>query len=281
MHDNQIKPKKVRQKKSGNISIFDDLKYAPTQKDKNFQTLEQVLTQPQTSIPKQFRAVDLTSILNLKEKVNLNQDEELSSFMKNSEFVGFVGLRAIMYQYNSKLYALNLYSLLKDFLYQKLLFFFANYTQQRLSPPIDIKQFIQIVSNENNVDSDFDFAPFSAMLDDYFSMSIKDGILYSLPRAIPGYTPSLSTLPLFLHQITHSFDWEDEDECLEGLLNALSSLYSVCPEDEEDPNLMKRLQNEIAAAILPLLKTDEYKPSHELKTFNSLCEIPYESIQNE
>lgn len=272
------KPKKTRQKKSGNISIFDDLKYDPTLKNKNLQTLEQVLTQPQISIPRQFRVVDLTSIKNMKEKVNANYDQELSTFIRNSEFVGFIGLKAVLYQNDSNLYAFNLYSLLKDFLFQNLLYYFANYTQQRLSPPINIKQFIQIISNEDSSDSDFDFAPFAAMLDDYFAISIKDGVLYSLPRALSGYSPSLSTLPLFLYQITHSFDWEDEDDCLEGLLNALSSLYSVCPEDDDDPNLMKRLQNEIATTILPLLKTDEYKPSIELKNSQSFCEIAYNYI---
>lgn len=271
-HDLIIKPKKTRQKKSGNIGIFDDLKYDPTIKDKNFQTLEQVLTQPQITIPKQFRVVDLTSINKMKEKVKMNHSEEMSAFLKDSEFVGFIGLKAVLYQNNSRLYAFNLYSILKNFLFQKLLFYFANFTQQRLSSPVNIKQYIQIVSADYNEDFEFD----SAMLDDYFSMSIKDGILYSLPRVLPGYSPSLSTLPLFLYQITHSFDWGDEDDCLEGLLNALSSLYSVCPEDDDDPNLMKRLQNEIATSILPLLKTDEYKPSFDLK--NSFCEITYKSI---
>lgn len=274
----QIKPKKPRQKNSGNISIFDDLKYEPSQKDKNFQTLEQVLTQPQISIPRQFRVVDLTSINNMKEMINLNQDEELTTFFKNQEFVGFIGLRAVLFKVNSNLYAFNLYSLLKDFMFQRLLAYFANYTQHRLSPPVNIKQYINIISNE---EKDFDFSPFSAMLDDYFSISIQDGVLYSLPRAITGYSPSLSTLPLFLNEITHSFDWEDEDECLQGLLSSLSSLYSVCPEDEEDPHLMKRLQNEIATSIIPLLNTDEYKPSKELQNCLSFCNIPYNVIENE
>lgn len=272
--DLPAKAKKPRNK-FGNINIFEDLKYEPKiPKDPKLQTLEQVLTKPQVSIPKYFIQVNLPSIKSLREQVDLNQDERLTNFFKECEFVGFTGLTSILFRNSDKLYAFNLFSLIKDFIYQRLLAYFQNYTQQRMNPPINIADFIELEMNEGESEIKFDFAPHAAMLDDYFSISIQDGILYSLPKCITGYSPSLSGLPLFLKKLAQEIDWEDEIECLGGLINELSNLYSVMPQDEDDRDLMKKMQNEIVVAILPLLKSDDYKPSKDLWNCHSVCEIP-------
>ncbi|OHT12559.1 DNA mismatch repair protein [Tritrichomonas foetus] len=272
-----IPPKPKKKKTKENVGIFDDLKYDPivTCKkpiDRSLQTLEQVLTQPQVSVPKPFRVVDLTSILSMKAEVINSCDFDLAQALKNHEFVGFIGLRLILLQVDSELYAFNLYALLKDFFYQRVLNYFANYSKQFMNPPISIEKSIHIISNDPY---QFDFEPHQTMLEDYFNMSIKDNLLHSLPQPLSGYTPSFTTLPLFLYQITHDVDWEDEYECFSGLFDALSSLYSVNPEDEEDEELTKKLQNEITNTILPLLKTDEYKPSTSLKNDVSICALPF------
>ena len=271
---NDLPPKPKKKTVKDNIGIFDDLKYDPLLNkkpiDRNLQTLEQVLTQPQVAVPKPFRVVNLESVKDLRKKVEESFDKDIDPIIKNGDFVGFIGLKCALVQYQSKLYLINLYSLIKDFLYQWMLKYFANFNQQRFNPPISIEKCIQVISNEY---SSYDFSSSAPMLTDYFSISIMDNLLYSLPQTICGYTPSYTTLPLFFKQLASKVNWEEEEECYIGVLDALSSLYSVNPEDEENAHLTKRLQNEIMTTIFPALKTEEYKPSGNLRDCISICQV--------
>lgn len=258
--------------------FFEDLKFEPlkpknTEIDPHSQTLEQVLTGfSKTIIPKTFRKVQLQSINNLKENVNLNEDCELNKILKQSSFCGFIGLRAIILQNESFLYVISLFALLKDFFYQKILESFANFSQYRIQPPVSIDEILNVITDNESLSTQFEAK--SPLLLDYFSISIHDSKLYSMPIIINGYQPTYSTMPLFLYQLITKVNWEEEEECLAGIIDILSSLFSVVPEDSANKEIEKRLQHEILTVIYPEIKKSEYKPSTKLSQFYQRITLP-------
>jgi DNA mismatch repair protein MLH1 len=93
-----------------------------------------------------------------------------------------------------------------------------------------------------------------------------------MPLIIDGYTPSFAAMPLFLRNLASIIDWENEKGCFEGVLNELSSLYSILPDDERGESV-KRLQNEVMTVILPEVKKDAFKPSDLLIQQSSVLRV--------
>ena len=272
----EISTKNMRIKKK---TCFEDLKYEPlkpkpTTIDPHLQTLEQVLTgSAKVIVPKSFRKVQLQSICNLKEKVISNEDCELKKILKHSSFCGFIGLQAILLQKESSLYIVSLYALLKDFFYQRILELFANFPQYRIQSAISINDALSTITSNDSLGPMIESK--SPLLLDYFSISVHGSTLYSLPIIINGYQPTFSTIPLFLYQLATKVNWEEEEECFDGIIDALSSLFSVIPEDGVSSEIEKRLQHEILTIIYPEIKKNEYKPSIKLSQSFQEITIPF------
>lgn len=68
------------------------------------------------------------------------------------------------------------------------------------------------------------------MLIDYFSIGIvlddKEYLLSELPQVILGYNPNYSNLPVFLYKLSRNINWNNENECLDGIMMLLSEFYS-------------------------------------------------------
>lgn len=72
----------------------------------------------------------------------------------------------------------------------------------------------------------------SAMLQDYFGIDINgDGSLVSIPDLLPGYTPCLHELPLFLWQLSQLPNWDEEEQCFGGISNCLGAFYAALPDE--------------------------------------------------
>ncbi|KAG8461227.1 hypothetical protein KFE25_002416 [Diacronema lutheri] len=65
------------------------------------------------------------------------------------------------------------------------------------------------------------------MLDEYLSVGIVGGCIYSLPQLISGYVPPLCQLPRFVVELATEVDWTAEAPCFAGLASALGALYAV------------------------------------------------------
>ena len=102
------------------------------------------------------------------------------------------------------------------------------------------------------------------MLKDFFNINIENGQLYTMPLLIPGYSPSFSSLPIFIQRIISEINWENEYECITGIINELSMLYAVSQEDILNEDITNRLQNELKNIIFPEMKTSLFIPSKEL-----------------
>ena len=256
------KPKSTRSKSVQRSTLFEELKFAPKQKiaeDMGMRTLEQMFTPP-TIIAKPFRKVELKSILQMRAGILENESTTLTNIIKNSKFVGFVGLNNLLLQSGDGLFLCNTYGLIKDFFVHKILDLFQNFSQYRLPRCIDIEQTVNVIGKDGKAAAEVLQAN-SALLLDYFSISIDNGKLYSMPSLVYGYKPSYSSMPLFLYNIATNVDWEDEAECLAYLIDEIASVSSPIPEDELDEEVAKRLKNEIMSLIIPAMNGDMYSAS--------------------
>jgi hypothetical protein len=112
-----------------------------------------------------------------------------------------------------------------------------------------------------------------SMPKDFFSISIEDDILYSLPHVLDGYTPSSSAMTLFLMELGSTINWADERPCFEAILGLLASLCAVVPDDDEDGPLSKRVQHEIMTVVLPEIRKEAFRPSVTLDDEGSVIRV--------
>lgn len=70
------------------------------------------------------------------------------------------------------------------------------------------------------------------MIDEYFSIEIKDGKLLALPLLLNNHVPPLHRLPDFLYRLGRMVDWEEEKNCFQTLATELSLFYALSKEYE-------------------------------------------------
>ena len=272
-------PPKVEQK-AKKMSLFDELRFEPAKQkapavDPTMRTIEQVLTcAPKSVIPKAYRVVNLISVRELREAVLSNEDLEMCELFRNHEFVGFIGLRCILLRSHETIYMCSLFAIIREFFYQRMLDYFANFPQLRLNPPVKLSECLECQTPDYEEVLERLYSK-SALLRDYFSIMIENGILYALPYALEGYQPTLSALPLFLLKLASAMEIETEKECFYSVLDNLASLYSVTPIDESDPSVVSTLQHAILNVILPEMRKEQFHPSVWLKNDQSVMELPH------
>ncbi|EJU03397.1 hypothetical protein DACRYDRAFT_106555 [Dacryopinax primogenitus] len=90
----------------------------------------------------------------------------------------------------------------------------AAITEQALNPGKIIKSILKTIMAQR------------AMLAEYFSLEItSSGEMSTLPLLLPGYTPNLDRLPLFLMRLAPQVNWTSESECCSTFLQSLVLLY--------------------------------------------------------
>lgn len=265
--------------RTGKLNVFDEIRFEPANPkvlpDPGTRTIEQVLTSaPKTIIPRAFRSVDLDSVKNMRARVVSDGDERLKTMFRDHECVGLVGLKYLIFRYCGGTYMCSLFAVLYELFYQRILDGFANLPQLRLNPPVKIDECLEVTEcNQEHIKEVLHSR--EALLRDYFSISIEKGVVYSLPVVVEGYTPSLTCFPLFLRNIAELVNWEEEEECFDGIINTIASLYAAVEIDEDNDKRMTRLQNEIVNVLLPELKKSSFRPSKHLLEEESVIEIPY------
>ncbi|KAH8918926.1 MutL 1 [Atractiella rhizophila] len=208
---------------------------------------------------------NLTSVKVLRDAVSEGEEPELTTIIRNHTFVGIVDLTdgTALLQHGKKLYLLRYFRFAEELFYQLGLRQFGTFGRLKLQPapsvasllelairaqkgPIEkagltteqvLRETTQILGSEQR----------RGMLHEYFSLEIdNEGNILSLPILLPGYTPNLDKLPLFLLRIAAEVEWYDEELCFTGFLRELSFLYSPTPlfssrsdastsQKEEDP----------------------------------------------
>ncbi|CEQ39385.1 SPOSA6832_00914, partial [Sporobolomyces salmonicolor] len=237
----------------------------------------------------------LTSVRQLRQEVLHERNEALDTLFKNHSFVGVADLdhSVTLIQHQTKLYLINHTAIAEELFYQLGLRQFGRLSRIKLKPPPDLKQLIRLAIERDagrsaaklSIDQIVDPPPTKelrhrrclvrifttlcdarAMLDEYFSFEISDsGALSSLPLVLPGHSPDLQKLPLFLFRIGAHVTWTSEKACFTSFLRELAYFYSpatASPFSALSEDAQKRL---IQYTILPAAKQYLVPPSRLLE----------------
>lgn len=180
---------------------------------------------------KEFEQVPLKSVQELLRGVRLSASAQLLGLFSEHTFVGVVdverGLAAI--QVDVRLYLVEYFDVSREFFHQIGLVQFANFGTIHLGDGLPVQQLLAKVSSNTasaNLDNMLAMAP---MLEEYFQIIFKkkgeDWRLVQLPLMLPDYTPPISKLPRFVADLANGIDWEEEQECLNGVVTALASFH--------------------------------------------------------
>ncbi|BGP34824.1 DNA mismatch repair protein Mlh1 [Rhodotorula toruloides] len=187
----------------------------------------------------------LTSVRQLRKEVVEARHEGLDALIKGHIFVGVADLDTCksMIQHQTKLYIVDHAAISEELFYQLGLRQFGRFSRIKLQPPQDLRKLVQLAVDRASGEAAVKPAPHKvvervcsilhgarAMLDEYFSFSISDdGKIKSLPLVLPGYSPDMNKLPLFLLRIGAHVDWEREKPCFATFLRELAFFYSPAP----------------------------------------------------
>lgn len=237
--------------------------------------------------------VDLQSILELRAEIEKNSSSRLTELFANHIYVGIVdeNKRLAALQYDVKLILFDYASILNEFFYQVSLLQFSNYGRIEFSEPIAIRELLgYVITNDTNskpIDAILDlFESMSEMFEEYFNIRIKDGLLYSLPLIIKNFMPSLNKLPLFLFRMGNLIDYEDEKECLNGILKEIALFYipeklpnidQLSDEDPMKPQLVQKLSDlndSMENLLMPLIKKKFIAKEHNNNDMIEIANLP-------
>lgn len=300
INDNDLKDQPKKKQKLGDYkvpSIADDEKNAlPISKDGYFR------------VPKERVNVNLTSIKKLREKVDDSIHRELTDIFANLNYVGVVDeeRRLAAIQHDLKLFLIDYGSVCYELFYQVGLTDFANFGKinlQSTNVSDDIvlynllSEFDELnddASKEKIISKIWDM---SSMLNEYYSIElVNDGLdndlksvkLKSLPLLLKGYIPSLVKLPFFIYRLGKEVNWEDEQECLDGILREIALLYipdmvlkvdtsdASLSEDEKAQfiNRKEHISSLLEHVLFPCIKRRFLAPRHILKDVVEIANLP-------
>jgi len=190
----------------------------------------------------------MTSIKNLRKKVEALNEPRLKNLLVNHSFLGWVDHRFVLMQHNTYVYKCNMQMLTQQLFYQIALENFGNYGTIQLNPPASIRELAKLALDDTTesgwTEADGDKSSLAKyvvdlikgkaeMLSDYYSLEIdSNGNLCSIPKLMEGYIPFLGGLPNMLLRLSTEVNWEDEQACFDNLCQELARFYSI--KDDKD-----------------------------------------------
>lgn len=146
-----------------------------------------------------FRQTKLTSILQLRKRIESKCHTKLRKLLSESIFVGCIDREMFLIQYETNLYLCNMRQLSEELFYQLLLYDFENFARIRFAEPLSIKQLAELAlrSKESGwceADGPIDdlaqsvcdiLSDKAEILKEYYGISISiDGHLETLPMLL-------------------------------------------------------------------------------------------------
>ncbi|KAI9024913.1 hypothetical protein CLU79DRAFT_745396 [Phycomyces nitens] len=176
-----------------------------------------------------------------------------------------------------------MYNFSEEMFYQRALNGCETFGRLLLDPPISICECLDIAYGKQDgpllvstVDGQIEpeglLAMHAEMLETYFSITVSQGSLVSLPILLKDYIPDLDKLPDFLLHLCTEIIWDAEKECLEGISRELGLLYA--PSSWLDP-CINDLQWEarVQHVLLPAMKFNFRVPKYLCRYIQSLANI--------
>ncbi|CAI4048523.1 mismatch repair ATPase MLH1 SKDI_13G2970 [Saccharomyces kudriavzevii IFO 1802] len=297
--DNKLKELRWKKQKLDTDSTpnIDSEKYTPPVSKNGYMT-----------VPKERVNVNLTSIKKMREKVDDSIHRELTEIFANLNYVGVIDeeRRLAAIQHDLKLFLVDYGSVCYELFYQIGLTDFANFGKINLQS-VDVSDDIVLykllsefeelsddVSKEKVIGKIWDM---SSMLNEYYSIELvndsPDGNLKyvklkTLPLLLKGYIPSMAKLPFFMYRLGREVSWEDEQECLDGILKEIALLYvpdmvpkvdasKVSLSESEKAQLIDKKENIsslLENILFPCIKRRFLAPRHILKDVVEIANLP-------
>ncbi|CUM62843.1 uncharacterized protein PRCAT00000401001 [Priceomyces carsonii] len=240
--------------------------------------------------------MSLDSILSLKEELTEKVDSSLTNIFTNASYIGIVDehRRLCCFQYDVKLFICSYAAILSEFYYQVALTEFCNYGEILATQDIILEDILEplysvrtdLVSKDEVISNIYSMKD---MFEEYFQMKfdiLSDGKhkLSSLPMLFKDIVPSFSKLPHFVYRLGSHIDYDDEKECLRGIMKQIAlwhvpeTIGSNSPQGEEldaiDNNKRNELNQILENIIFPNLKSRFVATSDIMKDVIQIADLP-------
>ena len=187
--------------------------------------------------------VNLSSIKELREDVDMHAHKELTNVFANLNYVGIVdpSRRLVAIQHDLKLFLVDYGAICNELFYQIGLTDFSNFGKiNLLTNNTDDLKLVNLLTSFDDMKAEEvgktieTLWSMREMLDEYFSIELRDITgqddpsqiqLVSIPLLLKGYNPSLSKLCFFIRRLGSHIDWNDEKACLRDILKQMALLY--------------------------------------------------------
>ncbi|CCK71870.1 mismatch repair ATPase MLH1 KNAG_0I00790 [Huiozyma naganishii CBS 8797] len=259
-------------------------------------------------------SVNLTSIKELREEVDASTHRELTNIFANLTYVGIVDSqrRLAAIQHDLKLFLIDYGAVSYELFYEIGLTDFANFGSIKLNAR-DHSEDLKLSNILNSNFPDVDLAmkkgiikkiwDMKDMLEEYFSITIvpevgttddndsmNDVSITALPLLLKGYIPPLSKLPYFIYRLGTKINWDDEKECLGGILKQIALLYipemiedntseqpgegTVDIEKQNNVQKINELSHILEHVLFPCIKRRFLAPRQLLKDVVEIANLP-------
>jgi len=212
-------------------------------------------------LPSQYRYIEsrrdrvdvrLKSIAQLREAIATAAHEPLTRVLADHTYIGVVdhARRLAAFQHGVRMFVVDYGVLCQEYFYQVGVADFGNFGTLTLGEAgsgvgmqalLNVLEHDEAVSNEERAVLETVWG-MREMLHEYFSITLarpsevdaanadpNEIQLVTLPMLVKGWVPALHKLPYFVRDLVSAVNWEDEHDCLEGVLRALSKLYAPEP----------------------------------------------------
>lgn len=219
---------------------IDKFFYQSSEKPENTSQILNSSSTVRKSLKKQIDATKLTSIKELLAEVEKNCNAYFRDQMRNLKFVGNVNRSKSLIQCENILYLCDTKKLGWELFYQLTLKYFENFDVIEFQKPLNISELSLIgfdlkecsytpedgTKEELSKQVEKILSAQREMLKEYFSITITEKGLETLPIIIPDYAPVFGHLPMFIIRLAADVNYEDEKECFKGICSELASFYS-------------------------------------------------------
>ncbi|KAL0479900.1 DNA mismatch repair protein MLH1 [Acrasis kona] len=222
--------KKTREESSSSPIHDDDITPPPSLKKRrvaHFQLSEQ----------------DQKCVNEIKQEIYDGANEKLTNIFRKSKYVGFVTAELSLIQFQETLYAVDMRNVSSALMYQLCFEKFANIKKIKLSEPLDVQIMIEASIKLGDVREDQiqeegaqlakELEKRADMLNRYFSVEIKDGMLVAVPQLLENYVPPMHRIPELLNQISLTLRDEESDQgCFQSIGIFVAMFSCTCREWE-------------------------------------------------
>ncbi|XP_026476926.1 DNA mismatch repair protein Mlh1 isoform X2 [Ctenocephalides felis] len=182
----------------------------------------------------------LTSVLNLRKGIENDCHTNLREILSTLIFVANVNWQQSLIQHQTKLYICNTQKLCESLIYEMILYDFGNLGMLSLTNSVSIKELALLAldspecgwteedGDKQDLASKVEYllTEKSPMLSEYFSLTIENGHIKTLPMILENFIPEIGQLPMYILRLATEVDWDTEKECFVTFCEETARYYA-------------------------------------------------------